>query len=948
MSQKQFLITRATALSILALCAVVGGARAQAVIDGILNGLEPLPARPGEEAWTFVDDQMKPLWGGGHGWSPRGVVAGEADLRRGVRVDARFPDPEGLLKTAYADLSDFLTAGKVPTNGSFTVETEKVEMPVFEAYRIEVAADRCRILAADTEGIRRGIFKVEDLMRAACGPFLTLGTMERKPFIKSRISCYFRPLNINGSPRSKDGLYYSDGYLNRMAHDGINGLWLGARFEDIVKSSVVPEFGKNRDALLVRLRKQVEHCRRYGIRIYLFSIEPDHWASNEGGHIKRHPEVASDSPEGYTKYLCPSTEAGSRFLYEALNSVFSEVPHLGGQINLTLGEGAATCLKPVSPNSDSKPTCRACAKKRNAEVMRDILAPMAKGMHDANPDAELIAWYYVPFASVIGDWFYEIPKYCNKDVTLQLNFESGVTKKVFGRGRTGSDYWLATPGPSVPFDRLARQARQAGVSMSAKIQTCNSHEVASVPFVPVPGLLYQKFKAMHELGVSHTMLCWYFGNFPGIMNKAAGELSFEPFPETEEAFLNQLAQPDWGKQADKVAQAWQRMANGYGHMPLVTEFQWWGPMHDGVVWPLLLRPQDAPLVPTWMNPAPFPPSGDRIGECLAQAYSLSEAIEECRTMSATWNWGTDTLRQLEADPGLLPQRRLDIGVAKALDIQFRSGLNILQFYDLRERMVQEKPATQIETLKEMRQIVEEELKSGGELIGLCEADSRLGFHSEANGYKYYPAKIRWRMNQLQRLLDKEFPALESEIAAGTDVFAAYSGRKPDGPSARSLFCADIGRRVSGNPANHNLPAGLDWQTCSGTNAAVPNIRWACSYDRDAFYVLIECNGANLKKAGSVTLTVEPRRLWPTLNYGMSWFRKKNDQGWYGWQRIPFVSLHADPVCPKPLRVNVRNEISGQGESSWIARKPWGSRLLINNDNPANLGWLFFDRDKSSK
>ncbi len=128
-----------------------------------------------------------------------------------------------------------------------TIETAKAETAVFEAYRIEVTADRCRILAADTEGIRRGLFRVENLMRAACGPFLPLGTQERKPFIKSRISCYFQPLNLNRPPRSADGLYYSDGYLNRMAHDGINGLWLGVRFEDIVKSGAVPEFGKNRD-----------------------------------------------------------------------------------------------------------------------------------------------------------------------------------------------------------------------------------------------------------------------------------------------------------------------------------------------------------------------------------------------------------------------------------------------------------------------------------------------------------------------------------------------------------------------------------------------------------------------------------------------------------------------------------------------------------------------------
>jgi len=52
--------------------------------------------------------------------------------------------------------------------------------------------------------------------------------------------------------------------------------------------------------------------------------------------------------------------------------------------------------------------------------------------------------------------------------------------------------------------------------------------LATVPFVPVPSLLYRKFAGMRRLGVTHTMLCWYFGNYPGLMNQAAGLLSCEP------------------------------------------------------------------------------------------------------------------------------------------------------------------------------------------------------------------------------------------------------------------------------------------------------------------------------------------------------------------------------------------------------------------------------------
>ena len=38
---------------------------------------------------------------------------------------------------------------------------------------------------------------------------------------------------------------------------------------------------------------------------------------------------------------------------------------------------------------------------------------------------------------------------------------------------------------------------------------------------------------------------------------------------------------------------------------------------------------------------------------------------------------------------------------------------------------------------------ENELKGDAELIELCRNGSRQGFHSEAEGYKYFPEKIRW-------------------------------------------------------------------------------------------------------------------------------------------------------------------------------------------------------------
>ena len=65
---------------------------------------------------------------------------------------------------------------------------------------------------------------------------LIVGEIRRHPFVKTRISrCFFAPPSHASNEGTVNELasdidYYPDEYLNRLAHDGINGLWLGASF----------------------------------------------------------------------------------------------------------------------------------------------------------------------------------------------------------------------------------------------------------------------------------------------------------------------------------------------------------------------------------------------------------------------------------------------------------------------------------------------------------------------------------------------------------------------------------------------------------------------------------------------------------------------------------------------------------------------------------------------
>ena len=944
--------------------------------------IETLPDQPSEESWHFIDDLKSPLWSD-HGWKSTSkstpIASDQADLSQGVSIQADFPDPKERLKTAYTDLRKFFDAGDVShEKGDYVITTKKVDDLEGEAFRVEVKSKGCDLYAGDVEGIRRGVFHIEDEMRRLRAARLPLGTVKKKPVVLRRISrCFFGP--IKRPPKMTDELlddvnYYPDQYLNRLAHEGVNGLWLTIEFRDLVKTKYTPDAAPDAEQRLAKLKRTVDACLRYGIRTYIFCIEPRRWTKGSQPD-PAYPELIGGKYYG-GNFVCPSSPAGHDFLYQSVNTIFKTIPDLGGIINITHGERGTTCLSSVPSTDDFKDKikCPRCAKKQPWEILHASLSAMEEGMHDAAPEAELISWLYMPQTQRWGqraycglaDWVFDVPTHTPQGVVFQFNFETGVRREFFGKEMFGGDYWISTPGPSPRFERVASIAREQGTQVSAKIQTGNSHEVATTPYIPVPSLLYRKFAAMHRLGVSHTMLCWYFGSYPGMMNKAAGLLSMEPFPQDEHAFLVQLASIDWkANDVVKVVQAWEHFTEGFENYPLTNEFQYYGPIHDGPVWPLLFKPLDAPLSPTWQIGSSstlksWPPSGDRIGECIGATFSVEEVVQLTGRMTQAWDEGLKLLNEIEPNYVDEPQRLLDIGIAKALGIQFRSGHNILRFYHLREKMFRMQGSERLVLLQQMSDIVRDEIAGDQELLLLCEKDSRLGFHSEAEGYKYFPAKIRWRMTQLKHVLENDVPELEKIIASGEPLFPEYTGAKPEGPVAHcpvtssvtfSAVATQPSSPASDSPSDSPWlpPEGLSWQTCTFRSSG-DSARWASQRDPEALTLWVSEDQGPVVR---LEVKVEVHRLHPCHRYAFSWGKETSAKYFvrrgsksgksYAIVRIPWSELGMSADDFHPIRLDVKVHQSDGRIHSWLPSNPLTPRLRLFRDNPADLGWLLFDQ-----
>jgi aminoglycoside 3-N-acetyltransferase len=769
------------------------------------------PSQPTTNDWAFIDELKSELHRKPH-WNRKTSYPGELDLTKGVRILKDYPDPEGLLDTAWQDLERFLKDMSIPVcqaDQGIEIGAIAEEQDGYESYCIEIIQGNIRIKSGDIEGIRRGIFYLEDMILGSDGPFLAPATIMRKPWIKNRISrCFFGP--IKRPPFNRDELmdevdYYPDEYLNRLAHEGINILWLTVEFRDLCKSELVPEYGKDRKKRLSKLRRTVDKCRRYGIKIFIFCIEPKIWGP-EDPLLLNNPEVAG-AKTGSDICFCPFSETSQKYLYDVVKSIFLDVPKLGGIISITHGERTTSCLSSVSATSEAEVNCPRCSKKEKGEILEATHIPIIQAMREVNPDAQFISWLYMPQVIPTAQWKYTIPEKLPKDTVLVFNFESGGEKEQLGKIRIGADYWQSYVGPSHRFVGMAKASQKAGIEMGAKIQVGCSHEVATAPFVPVPSMLWKKYRAMYDLNVTSVIQSWYFGNYPGIMNKAAGELAFESWgdfnnhkeqSQIEYDFLYRIAKADWGKHAEQVVRAWQYFYDGYSNYPMDAAFQYYGPMHDGVVWPLHLFPVHTPLAPTWK--LDFPTSGDSIGECMI-SFTIKEAIALCEEMVKYWKKGVDILKAISPEFVDNPERLKDIGVAEALGIQFESGLNILKFYDLREQILWNNPFDQAfnkpneprkselnkatlnqtdsnnvfnmfnqsKCLDEMELIVRNEINRSLRMVELCRFDSRLGFHSEAEGYKYFPEKLFWRVKQLEDLLKNDFQRMREILQYDRDA-----------------------------------------------------------------------------------------------------------------------------------------------------------------------------------
>ena len=858
------------------------------------ENLDPVPEAPSPAEWTFKQELAEP-----------------ATYR--AKEAYRIVDEYGLsgeTETVRTDLDRFMASAGKPAAKTLTLKKGAVDG--YESYRLDVAANGdVTLTAEDDDGIRRAACYFEDRVLAG-----DLASTVRKPWLKNRISrCFFGP--IKRPPFNRDELmddvdYYPDEYLNRLAHEGINGLWLTIELRNIVETSFNKR-DKDAPRRIAKLRRTVDKCRRYGIRTWIFCIEPRRMEAGDPLLKKMSADALSDAPWGAGKVLCTASPVARQYVEEAFKDLFEQVPGLPGVLNISHGERPTTCLSSISSVDGKRGPCPHCANLAPWQIHWNTASAVVKGMRAVNPKAEFVSWFYQPYVEhERAQWVAEVSRHLPDGVTMIYNFESGAVKNQLGRYRPGGDYWLSYVGPSPAFEKVAAASREANGKLGAKIQVGCSHECATVPFVPVPGLLYRKYRSMREARCSTVMQCWYFGNYPGIMNKAAGELAFSAFEEDENAFLLKLAKPEWGEDAAAVAKMWKEFSDAYANYPLSNDMQYYGPFHAGVAWPLLPGVEMRKLGRTW-KPQDVP-SGDAVGECL-ENHTLDEAAilaDRMRVGSeAKDSMGGDLIAALERKYAGNRDRLRDLGVIKALKLLFASGSDIFEFYRLREEAVsasryENNPAKALAAVDGMRARVRDEMSVTEAMLPLAADDSRIGFHSEAEAHQFHAKKLAWRRKQLDGALaelDRIAGVLKSGGAyplsvrerEGLQLTCGETLKTEDGYSFTVRFRDDGDLEVTGTAPTKDAVTIRTHSVC-GTSWPYQISFWQGGYETPRYNVVAPApvvksyvseksgtgwtftlvfdargwGGRTVRRPGWIHFSQDVKPIWPKLSLEKDW------------------------------------------------------------------------------
>ncbi|MBO4344630.1 MAG: hypothetical protein J5833_02670 [Victivallales bacterium] len=513
----------------------------------------------------------------------------------------------------------------------------------------------------------------------------------------------------------------------QYASMGIKGVWMHALLYLLCPIPGAEEYSVGAEKRMANLRRIVERCGKYGVKVYLYLNEP---RCMPMPFYDKKPEWGGlDVPRLNTKTICTNRSPEPlQWLEGAMRKLFTEAPGLGGVFTITMSENPTNCHYAL--HSDK---CPYCSKVLPEKIIADVICAMERGMHSVAPDAKMICYDWAWRRSLEDKdnslFKNKVLDLLPKSVYVNSVSEWGMLTHVGGVEQYLVDYSISQVGPSEEAVKVWRHAHEVGIGVAAKVQINNSWELSAVPYIPVPYLIQEHLENLKREGVNGLMLSWTLGGFPG------GNL------ELLKASPEEIAAKKFNPAlAEKVCAAWREFSEAFRQFPFNVGVLYVAPQNYGPMNPLHLKPTGyhASMIGY--------PYDDLKGWSAVYPEDIFE--RQFKLLTEGWKRGLDVLKAAEplVQSSELAEYKELMTIAEASYCHFRSTYMQICFTRARDNASDQSAhhsgASNLSAhhfgahISEMRSCAEDELKTALRTYEIARSDSRIGF--EASNHYYYP------------------------------------------------------------------------------------------------------------------------------------------------------------------------------------------------------------------
>ncbi|HVN81402.1 MAG TPA: hypothetical protein VMW38_20605 [Terriglobia bacterium] len=532
--------------------------------------------------------------------------------------------------------------------------------------------------------------------------------------------------------------------LSRLAHAGVNGVWLQAVLYKLAPFPWEPELSARRLERLRNLESLVARAAEHGIQVFLYLNEP---RAKPMRFFEKYPDMKGVVESDHAA-LCTSHPEVQEYLVDSVASVSQAVSRLGGFFTITASENLTNCW-----SHEAGANCPRCCKRTAADVIAEVNRLFSAGIQKAGSRARLLAWDW----GWQDQWAEDIIGQLPPEVSLMSVSEWSLPIKRGGIKSTVGEYSISAVGPGPRALQNWELARQRGLRTIAKVQAGNTWELSAVPWIPAVGNVARHAVNLGNSQVDGLMLGWTLGGYPSpnleVVSKAFSSRS------ANQAMLDVADQRFGWKLAPMVVTAWREFSEAFGEFPFHIDVVYMAPLQLGPSNPLWADPTDYHATMTGF------PYDDL--DAWRGVYPPEVFIRQLEKVADGFDLALLKLRKAAAPLGMGSSKKEDLNfkeecrMAEASGIHFRSVANQARFVSARNALLSSKRSEEIKRhVDTLEQVLNSEIALARRLHQLQSHDSRLGFEA-TNHYFYVPCDLAEKVLNCRDLLDRWLPAFRS-------------------------------------------------------------------------------------------------------------------------------------------------------------------------------------------